>query len=53
MIGFSDRDVAFANDLRYFRNGILYYGKRFDAPYGKKVLAFLGRTYPLLKKIEA
>ena len=39
----------FTNDLRYFRNGILYYGKSFDKEYGEKVLDFLNKTYPKLK----
>lgn len=50
-IGFSINDVEFANELRYFRNGIMYYGKRFDKTYAEKVLAFLKRMYPLLKKM--
>lgn len=50
-IGFSGRDVDFANDLRYFRNGIMYYGKKFDRAYAEKVLVFLKKTYPLLKKM--
>ena len=49
-IGFSDKDIDFANDLRYFRNGIMYYGKKFDKTYAKKVLVFLKKVYPLLKK---
>ncbi|MBI5060725.1 MAG: hypothetical protein HZB67_00245 [Candidatus Aenigmarchaeota archaeon] len=49
-IGFSGRDVEFANELRYFRNGIMYYGKKFDKAYAEKVLEFLKRMYPLLKK---
>jgi len=40
----------FMNDLRFFRNGILYYGKDFDAEYGKKVLDFLNNIYPKLKE---
>src|SRR3989338_4528972 len=48
--GVSSRDVDFANDLRYFRNGIVYYGKKFDKAYAEKVLEFLKRMYPLLKK---
>jgi hypothetical protein len=39
------------NSLRYFRNGILYYGERFDAEYAKKVLGFLEKVYPRLKKM--
>lgn len=47
---FSGRDVDFANDLRYFRNGITYYGKKFDKTYAEKVMAFLKRIYPILSK---
>lgn len=50
-LGFAESDAAFMNDLRYFRNGILYYGKEFDAEYGRKVLEFLDKTYPKLKKL--
>jgi hypothetical protein len=49
-IGFGGRDMEFANELRYFRNGIMYYGKKFDKAYAEKVLEFLKRMYPLLKK---
>ncbi len=49
--GFSNKDVDFANDLRYFRNGIMYYGKKFDKEYAKKVLEFLEKMYPRLKKM--
>lgn len=51
-IGFSSKDMDFANDLRYFRNGIMYYGKKFDEAYAHKVLEFLKRVYPLLKKMS-
>ena len=47
-IGFSPGDVDFVNDLRYFRNGIMYYGKRFGKEYAQKVMNFLARAYPLL-----
>jgi hypothetical protein len=48
--GFSDKDVDFANDLRFFRNGIMYYGKKFDKAYAEKVLEFLKRVFPLLRR---
>ncbi|MBI4162367.1 MAG: hypothetical protein HY513_01680 [Candidatus Aenigmarchaeota archaeon] len=50
-LGFSDRDVNFANDLRWFRNGIMYYGKKFDKNYAERVIEFLKRIYLLLKKM--
>ena len=48
-LGFSASDVEFANQLRYFRNGITYYGKSFDADYAKKVVEFLKKMYPKLR----
>ncbi len=44
-LNFSEFDVQFANQLRYFRNGIMYYGKSFDADYARKVLHFLDKIY--------
>ncbi|MBW2967030.1 hypothetical protein KY362_00945 [Candidatus Woesearchaeota archaeon] len=46
---FSENDARFMNDLRYYRNGILYYGKEFDKDYGDKVLVFMEKVYPALK----
>lgn len=48
---FPESDVRFMNDLRYFRNGIKYYGKNFDKDYANKVLNFLNKTYAKLKRI--
>ncbi|MBU0979240.1 MAG: hypothetical protein KJ709_00405 [Nanoarchaeota archaeon] len=45
---FGERQVRFMNDLRYYRNGILYYGKEFNAEFAKKVLEFLKVIYPKL-----
>ena len=47
-LGFSYKDTEFMDELRYFRNGILYYGKKFDADYGARVMAFLEKVYPRL-----
>ena len=49
-LGFSEKDVRVMNELRYFRNGILYYGKNFEADYAGKIIAFLNRVYPLLRE---
>lgn len=40
-LNFTEQEIEFVNKLRYFRNGILYYGKRFDKEYAKKALDFL------------
>ncbi len=49
VLGFEERDVEFMDELRYFRNRILYYGKKFDSEYANKVLAFLNKIYPILR----
>lgn len=48
-IGFSENDIQFANQLRYFRNRIMYYGKILDMEYATKVVEFLNKAYPKLK----
>lgn len=50
-LGFSENEVEFMDRLRYFRNGILYYGKRFDAEYAEKVIVFANKITLKLKKI--
>lgn len=51
VVGFSQKDVLFINELRYWRNGILYYGKRVDAAYANAVVKFLEKILPKLKSI--
>ena len=51
-LGFSENDVQFADQLRYFRNAIAYYGKTLDKEYAEKVLAFLNKIYPQLKVLQ-
>lgn len=48
-LGFSESDVLFMNELRYFRNGIKYYGKIFDNDYAQKIYDFLIRLLIKLK----
>jgi len=50
-MGFSDGEVSFLNELRYFRNSVTYYGKILDEEYAKKVLEFLNKIYPKLKRM--
>ncbi|MEM4263636.1 MAG: hypothetical protein QW666_01950 [Candidatus Woesearchaeota archaeon] len=49
-MGFSENDVQFADQLRYFRNGMVYYGKILDKEYAEKVLEFLNRIASELKR---
>ena len=37
---FTDSEIQMLDQLRYFRNGILYYGKRFDKDYADKIIEF-------------
>lgn len=50
-IGFSENDIQFTNQLRYFRNRIMYYGKMLDMEYATKVVEFLNKVYPKLKQM--
>jgi len=52
-LGFSENEARIMDELRYFRNGIKYYGKRFDEVYAKKILDFLERNYRKLKNLVA
>ncbi|MFH1971873.1 MAG: hypothetical protein ABIJ18_00160 [archaeon] len=47
-LGFSEKKIEFMNQLRYFRNGIKYYGKEFDKEYAQKVIIFLDKAYAKL-----
>ncbi len=52
LLGFEEKEVRFTNQIRFFRNGILCYGKQFDAEYGNKVIKFLNMIYPKLRDIS-
>lgn len=44
-------EVHFVDQMRYFRNGILYYGTSLDAEYAKKVVEFTKKMQPKLTKL--
>ncbi len=46
VLGFNENEVQFADKLRYFRNGMLYYGTRIDREYAQMVLEFTKKNYP-------
>jgi len=50
-LGFTEKDIQFADQLRYFRNGILYYGTLLDKEYADKALEFTKKTHPQLKEL--
>ncbi len=49
-IGFSENEVSLMNELRFLRNGILYYGKILDESYAKQIFDFLEKNYLKLKQ---
>lgn len=51
-MGFNQNDVDFLNKLRYFRNGITYYGKIFSKEYAGQVFSFLKKIYPKLLSLS-
>lgn len=51
-LGFPEFDVRLVNELRYFRNGIKYYGRILDREYSQKMLEFMKRIYPKLEKLS-
>jgi len=51
IIGFSDSDARFLDELRYFRNGIKNYGKRFGKGYSENVIEFMKDISLKLRKL--
>jgi hypothetical protein len=43
ILNFNERDVQFCDQLRFFRNKIMYYGKDFDKEYAQKTVDFLDK----------
>ncbi|MBS3098906.1 hypothetical protein J4462_01705 [Candidatus Pacearchaeota archaeon] len=50
ILAFEEKDIQFLDQLRYFRNGILYYGTILDKEYSDKVIIFMRNNYSKLKK---
>lgn len=50
ILGFSEAETNFLDELRYFRNGTKYYGIIIDKEYAEKVFAFMNKNYPILRK---
>lgn len=48
LLGFSESDVQFTDQMRYFRNGMLYYGTILDKEYAELVIAFTKKLYSKL-----
>lgn len=48
---FNENEVQFADQMRFFRNGMLYYGTILDKEYAEKVIEFTKKIYFKLKGI--
>ena len=48
---FADFEVNLMNELRQFRNGVKYYGKRYNKETAEKILGFLKSFYPKLVEL--
>jgi len=48
--GFGESEIQLLDQLRYFRNGILYYGKRFDKEYAEQIIEFTEKIQNKLGK---
>ncbi len=49
-LGFPENEISFMNELRYFRNSAMYYGKILDKGYVEKVYAFSEKIVSKLKE---
>ena len=50
ILGFSESNVLFLNEMRYYRNGTKYYGTILNSDYAHKVLEFTNKIYPKLQE---
>lgn len=51
ILNFNERDIQFADQLKFFGNGIVYYGTQLDGIYAKKVVDFTKWIYSKLNKL--
>jgi len=51
VMGFKETEVQFMNQLRFFRNGMLYYGTLLDKEYAEKVVEFTRDNFAKLKEL--
>ena len=46
---FKEQDIQFLDQIRFFRNGMLYYGTILDKEYAEKVIEFTKKNYQKLR----
>ncbi|MEK6940389.1 MAG: hypothetical protein AABW49_00615 [Nanoarchaeota archaeon] len=51
ILQFKEQDIRFLDKIRFFRNGMLYYGTILDKEYAEKVIEFTKNNYQKLKAI--
>lgn len=51
ILKFKEQDIRFLDQMRFFRNGMLYYGTILDKEYAEKVIEFTKKNYQKLKDI--
>jgi len=51
ILEFDENGVQFVDQMRFFRNGMLYYGTILDREYAEKVIKFSERIYLKLKNL--
>lgn len=49
---FPEKEIGFLNELRYFRNGINYYGKILDVEYAEKVYDFVNKFLKIFEGVR-
>ena len=52
ILGYSETEIQFVDRLRYFRNGMLYYGTILDQEYAQIVIKFTKKNYNKLKEMS-
>jgi len=52
ILGYSETEIHFVDRLRYFRNGMLYYGTILDQEYAQMVIKFTKKNYSKLKEMS-
>jgi len=50
-LSFAESEIIFMDELRYYRNGIKYYGTMLDMEYAQKVLQYTHLLFPRLRKL--
>ena len=51
LLQFKEQEIQFLDQMRFFRNGMLYYGTILDKEYAEKVIEFTKKNYQKLKDI--